>query len=99
MGYNVALEIQKAMDLPKPPGAAQIRIGGGKGMLSLKMDFQTDAIGIRPSQIKFQSSHRTLEVKHDDRSQCRRSQNKLFKEALLVRSSTYPSKHFGLFQY
>ena len=86
MGHNVALAIQREMGLPELPGAAQIRIGGVKGMLSLDTGFPADAIGVRPSQMKFRSSHRILEVKHDDRSQCRMGGgNKLFKETLLVR--------------
>ncbi len=51
MGIDVARAIQEAYGLSFIPGAAQIRIGGIKGMLSLKLDFKPSAIGIRPSQV------------------------------------------------
>lgn len=51
MGIEVARAMKDAMSLSTIPGAAQIRIGGVKGMLSLKLDFKANAIGIRPSQV------------------------------------------------
>ena len=84
MGVEVARSIQQALGLKEIPGAAQIRIGGVKGMLSLKRDwYRTDCIGIRPSQVKFCSSHRILEVKEVAKTHVR-STHRLFKEALLV---------------
>ena len=83
MGIDVARAIKQAMGRKEIPGAAQIRIGGVKGMLSLKLDFKADSIGIRPSQVKFCSSHRVLEVKRVANSNVGGS-NKLFKETLLV---------------
>lgn len=82
MGEDVARNIQEALKLTDLPGAVQIRIGGVKGMLSLNYDIQADAIGIRPSQIKFSSSHTVLEVKRVAKRVDRT--NKFFKEALLV---------------
>ena len=84
MGIEVARSIQQALGLKEIPGAAQIRIGGVKGMLSLKWDWErTDCIGIRPSQVKFCSSHRILEVKEVAKTLVG-STHRLFKEALLV---------------
>ena len=45
------------------PGAVQVRIGGVKGMLTLKLDFPENKIGIRPSMVKFSSAHMFLDVK------------------------------------
>ena len=82
MGIAVAQSIQASMRLKTLPGAVQIRMGGVKGMLSLKLDFEAKSIGIRPSQVKFRSSHRVLEVKKV--ATVGDNTNKLFKETLLV---------------
>ena len=82
MGIAVAQSIQASMRLKILPGAVQIRMGGVKGMLSLKLDFEAKSIGIRPSQVKFRSSHRVLEVKKV--ATVGDNTNKLFKETLLV---------------
>ena len=63
MGLNIALKIKEQWGCKYVPGAAQIRIGGIKGMLSLNTKFDTNSIGIRPSMIKFPSNHLVLEVK------------------------------------
>lgn len=49
MGLGIAELAKEALGLDTAPGAIQIRIGGVKGMLSVKEDFPTDKIGIRPS--------------------------------------------------
>jgi len=59
-----------------------------QGMLSLDVNFKADSIGIRPSQVKFRSSHSVLEVKRVARCNVGGS-NKLFKEALLVSMERY----------
>ena len=82
MGIAVAQSIQVSMGLKTLPGAVQIRMGGVKGMLSLQLEFEANSIGIRPSQIKFRSSHRVLEVKKV--ATVGDNTNKLFKETLLV---------------
>ena len=82
MGIAVARSIQVSMGLKTLPGVVQIRMGGVKGMLSLQLDFEANCIGIRPSQIKFHSSHRVLEVKKV--ATVGDNTNKLFKETLLV---------------
>jgi RNA-dependent RNA polymerase len=65
------------------PGSIQIRMGGIKGMLTLKWDFPPDKIGIRPSMCKFPSSHRFLEVKRVAKAN-KNSDNKLFNQILLI---------------
>ena len=91
MGTDIAKEIQKVMmnETSTLPSAAQIRIGGVKGMLSLCIDeshIPSNCIGVRSSQVKFKSNHFILEVKRvakaivsgDD------EKNKLMRHALLV---------------
>jgi hypothetical protein len=64
MGLEMAKRIQKVKTLKSLPSAVQIRLGGCKGMLSLKHHFvPCNGIGIRPSMVKFPSPHTTLEVK------------------------------------
>jgi RNA-dependent RNA polymerase len=65
------------------PGSCQIRLAGIKGMLSLKVDFPPDKIGIRPSMCKFPSNHKILEVKRVAKANVSRD-NKLFSQILLI---------------
>jgi hypothetical protein len=83
MGWGIAVKIQQALNLPEVPSAVQFRMGGLKGMLSLKLDFPPDMIGIRPSMVKFPSNHMVLEVKRVATAS-RRPENKLFSQILLV---------------
>jgi hypothetical protein len=83
MGLAIAEKVQQAFSLHETPGAIQIRIGGVKGMLSLKLDFPPDKIGIRPSMVKFPSNHMILEVKRVA-SASRKPENKLFSQILLI---------------
>ena len=82
MGLDVAKSIQKAYQLETVPGAVQIRIGGVKGMLSLRKDFPCNKIGVRPSMVKFPSSHTTLEIKQV--AQLKDGNTKLFNQILLI---------------
>lgn len=91
MGLNIALKIKERWKCKYVPGAAQIRIGGIKGMLALKTDFDTNSIGVRPSMIKFPSNHLVLEVKRVtgglsyDAGLNAIYADKIFNQALLVR--------------
>ena len=76
--------VQRVLGLPGPPGAIQVRMGGMKGMLSLKMDFPADKIGVRPSMVKFASNHRILEVKRVAKAKHEHPENKLFSQILLI---------------
>ena len=76
--------VQQVLGLPGLPGAIQVRMGGMKGMLSLKIDFPADKIGVRPSMLKFASSHRTLEVKRVAKAKHGHPENKLFSQILLI---------------
>lgn len=48
MGIGIAQKIQESLNLRSIPGAVQVRVGGVKGMLSLKVDFKANSIGVRP---------------------------------------------------
>jgi len=84
-GINIAKKVQVTFMLDEIPGAIQIRMGGVKGMLSLKQDFPADCVGIRPSQVKFRSNHKILEVKAVAKANDKRD-NKLFSQILLIMS-------------
>lgn len=83
MGCGIAEEVQRIFCLEEVPGAIQVRMGGVKGMLSLKNDFPSHKIGIRPSMVKFPSNHMILEVKRVA-SASRKPENKLFNQILLI---------------
>lgn len=60
----LAEEVAIQMDLRTVPSAFQFRLGGAKGILTVDKDL-TDGpvkVQLRPSQIKFESKHLTLEV-------------------------------------
>jgi hypothetical protein len=82
-GINIAKKVQQVFNLSEIPGAVQIRMGGTKGMLSLKKDFAPDCVGLRPSMVKFPSKHSILEVKAVARTNDSRD-NKLFNQILLI---------------
>jgi len=96
MGSAIARQVQKINNNNKssnnnngssnsnrrPPGSILIRLGGVKGMLTLKEDFPENCIGIRPSMCKFASNHRILEVK--EVAQRSREDVTLFSSSLLV---------------
>eukprot|EP00977_Amphora_coffeiformis_P013898 scaffold3784_cov174-Amphora_coffeaeformis.AAC.3 len=82
MGTGIAQRIQECMNLPKLPGAVLIRMGGVKGMMSLKKDFPPFKVGIRPSMVKFSSSHTVLEVKRVAKANSS-PENKLFNQSIL----------------
>lgn len=82
-GMDIALIVQDVFKLREVPGAIQVRMGGIKGMLTLKKDFPPDKVGIRPSMVKFRSSHMILEVKTVARANDSRD-NKLFNQILLI---------------
>jgi hypothetical protein len=83
MGRGIAEIIQKALGYKSLPGAAQIRIGGVKGMLSLNRGFPPYKIGIRPSMVKLPSNLRVLEVKRVPEYNSN-VENKLFNQILLI---------------
>ena len=87
IGWEIAKRVVELNAGDKVPGAVQIRLGGVKGMLSVKDDFPPDKIGIRPSMCKFTSNHRFLEVKQVAK---RSDNNSLFSQALLI------MKHLGV---
>ena len=82
MGRAVAQEIQRAFQLDTLPGAVQVRLGGVKGMLTLRDDFPAFKVGIRPSMVKFRSGDTMLEVKRV--AQVKREHNKLFNQAVII---------------
>lgn len=60
---KLGIIIAKRMNMAgKPPSAFQIRLGGAKGVLSLHEALKGKCVQLRPSQIKFESQHRMLEV-------------------------------------
>jgi RNA-dependent RNA polymerase len=67
MSMDVAQKAAKVLGLPTSPSAVQFRMGGGKGMLSAwsrESGLIPDGVDVmlRPSQIKFPSKHRDLEI-------------------------------------
>lgn len=61
MGSRIAELAQEAMGLESTPGSIQVRIGGVKGMLSLKEEFPRDKVGIRPSVSSLGENRRLFE--------------------------------------
>ena len=103
MGIGIAEMVLEALDLPGRysdlPGAIQIRLGGCKGMLSLKEDFPRNKIGIRPSMVKFPSNHRILEVKKIAKAKDSRQghyENYLWGQGLIVIDSLGVPDHVFL---
>lgn len=82
MGLGVALQCKKLLGLSQIPGAIQVRLGGVKGMLSLKPDFEHNAVGLRPTQLKFPSTNRILEVKKAARPV--KEEAKIFRDLLYI---------------
>jgi hypothetical protein len=62
ISQELAKEVAIHMELRSIPSALQFRLGGAKGMLVLDNSLQGRKIQLRPSQIKFESEHLTLEV-------------------------------------
>ncbi|KAJ3169445.1 hypothetical protein HK101_011452 [Irineochytrium annulatum] len=63
IGIDVADNIMRRLKLPRLPSALQFRMAGAKGVLALcKGVCREDAVEIRPSQKKFDSSHLSMEV-------------------------------------
>ena len=64
MSYDIAQKITEIIDptLINPVSAIQIRMGGIKGVLSLNPHLKPNTIQYRPSQYKFASTHRDLEI-------------------------------------
>lgn len=62
-GWEIAERLKEISRENEVPGSMQIRLGGVKGMLTIKKDFPANKIGIRPSMCKYPSPHRLLEVK------------------------------------
>jgi hypothetical protein len=61
---SLAEEVAIQMDLKSVPSAFQFRLGGAKGVLTVDKDLDSKNVKVqlRPSQIKFESEHLTLEV-------------------------------------
>lgn len=61
---SLAEEVAIQMDLKNVPSAFQFRLGGAKGVLIVDKDLDSKNVKVqlRPSQIKFDSRHLTLEV-------------------------------------
>ncbi|KAF7722442.1 hypothetical protein EC973_003144 [Apophysomyces ossiformis] len=59
---KLARELAKTMELDEVPSAYQIRLGGAKGVLSVSNFLSGRKVQLRPSQIKFDSSHTVLEI-------------------------------------
>jgi hypothetical protein len=62
ISLELAKEVAIHMELRSIPSALQFRLGGAKGVLVLDNNLQGRKIQLRPSQIKFESEHLTLEV-------------------------------------
>lgn len=68
VSYDIARKVQKAMGLEHLPSAMQIRIGGSKGVVSLRPASVSTPMGkellLRPSMTKFAGNpdHQELEV-------------------------------------
>ena len=92
-GVEVAEKTREAFHLGSIPGAIQIRMGGVKGMLSLKTDFPPDCIGLRKSMVKFASDHMVLEVKAVANTTEQQDYN-LFNQILLIMGSQMPRRVF-----
>ncbi|CAB9498814.1 polymerase alpha-associated DNA helicase A [Seminavis robusta] len=73
-------------------GSIQIRLGGFKGMLTVKKDFPPNKIGLRPSMAKFASTNRMLEVKRV--STCREGKSPFSQAVLILRDLGVPSDVF-----
>ncbi|KAI9251659.1 RNA dependent RNA polymerase-domain-containing protein [Helicostylum pulchrum] len=60
----LAEEVAIQMDLRTVPSAFQFRLGGAKGVLTVDKSLADEVVKVqlRPSQIKFESKHLTLEV-------------------------------------
>lgn len=60
----LAEEVAMQMELKSIPSAFQFRLGGAKGVLTVDKNLNEGPVKVqlRPSQIKFQSKHLTLEV-------------------------------------
>lgn len=60
----LAKEVAFRLELKSPPSAFQFRLGGAKGVLTIDESLANTRIKVqlRPSQIKFESKHLTLEV-------------------------------------
>ena len=93
MGLGVARKAQQAFNLKRIPGAIQVRLGGVKGMLSLKIDFDHDSVGIRPSQVKFSSTSRILEVKKHSRA-IKGQDAWIFRDLIFILDQSVPSNVF-----
>ncbi|GAA5813500.1 hypothetical protein MFLAVUS_006978 [Mucor flavus] len=61
---SLAEEVAIQMDLRMTPSAFQFRLGGAKGVLTVDKSLADEVVKVqlRPSQIKFESKHLTLEV-------------------------------------
>ncbi|OBZ89514.1 putative RNA-dependent RNA polymerase SHL2 [Choanephora cucurbitarum] len=61
---SLAEHVAIQMDLKSNPSAFQFRLGGAKGVLTVDktLDARNIKVQLRPSQIKFESKHLTLEV-------------------------------------
>lgn len=93
VGLDIAIKAKEAFHLDSIPGAIQIRIGGVKGMLSLKTDFPSNCIGLRPSMVKYASNHRVLEVKAVPSTDEQQDYN-LFNQILIIMGSRMPNRVF-----
>jgi RNA dependent RNA polymerase len=83
MGWRIAKRIAEIDKNTSGYGSIQIRLGGVKGMLTVRKDFPPDKIGIRPSMCKFSSEHRMLEVKRVAEKKTSGDKS-LFADALLI---------------
>ncbi|KAI8977017.1 RNA dependent RNA polymerase-domain-containing protein [Mycotypha africana] len=61
---SLAQQVALKMELKTVPSAFQFRLGGAKGVLTVSKELENKKVQIqlRPSQIKFESEHTTLEV-------------------------------------
>lgn len=86
-GVNIARKVLEIHYEKNIPGSIQIRMGGVKGMLTVRTDFPPDKVGIRPSMCKFQSNHRMIEVKRVAVAKSQVDEDfepKLFNQILLI---------------
>ncbi|ORY97352.1 RNA dependent RNA polymerase-domain-containing protein [Syncephalastrum racemosum] len=62
ISFSLARDISQQLKLDHTPSAYQIRLGGAKGVLMVSSFLSKRQVQLRPSQIKFESSHTMLEV-------------------------------------
>lgn len=62
MSFSLARDVSQQLKLEYTPSAFQIRLGGAKGVLMVSSYLSKRQVQLRPSQIKFESSHTMLEV-------------------------------------